>query len=325
MTRISFVFTLVLSLLAAPLAAEAQQAGRVYRIGFLSGAASPLPNHRGFHEGLRALGWHDGQNLVIEYRWAAGRYERMAEMAADLVRLEADVLFAAGGTSATQALSEATKTIPIVTVMGDIVGAGFAESLARPGGNITGLSLILPELSGKQLELLKAILPRLSRVATLHNPGTTSRLPYVRETEVGARALGLSLQTLAVHDPSDFEKAFSAMVRKRTEAVLVHADAMFNAQRAQIAELAIKYRLPAIYPDRVYADAGGLVSYGPSLTDLFRRAASYVDKILKGAKPAELPIEQPMAFELVINLKTAKALGLTIPPSVLVRADKLIE
>jgi len=306
--------------------AEAQQPKNVPQVGFLgftslSGIAARI---EAFRQGLRELGYVDGKNIVIEYRSAEGKLDRLSELAAELVRLKVDVIVTSGP-SVTRAVKEATTTIPIV--MGfdtDPVGNGFVASLARPGGNITGLSVVSPELSGKQLELLKEIVPKLSRVAVLGtstNPGNSQAL---KETELAAGAYTVQLQNLDVLSPKDIETAFRDASKGRAGAVLVLASPIIESHRTQIADLAAKNRLPAIYYAPEFVEAGGLMSYGTSFADLFRRAATYVDKILKGAKPGDLPVEQPKKFEFIINLKTAKQIGLTIPPNVLARADKVI-
>jgi putative ABC transport system substrate-binding protein len=320
----ALVTALALGLLAAPDAAPAQQApGKATRIGLL-GDVPPFLDEA-FREGLRELGYVDGQNIRIEYRFPEGKYERLPGLAAELVRLKVDVIVAASP-PATEAAKQATSTIPIVfTVSGDPVADGFVASLARPGANITGLATIGPELIGKQLELLKRIAPKVSRVAVLQNPSTKPTPSAWRQAEGAARALGLELHVLEAHTPTGIEAAFAAMRGQRADGLLVLRDAVFRTQRVQIAELASKNRLPAVYGLREQAEAGGLMAYGASVPQLFRRAATYVDKILKGAKPADLPVEQPTTFELVINLKTAKALGMTIPPSLLRQADYVIQ
>src|SRR3989338_3195010 len=308
--------------------AEAQQRKKVPRIGSLGGASPAALSARteAFRQGLRKLGDVEGKNIVIEWRHAEGKAERMSELATELVRLKVDLIVSPGGAPTTRAAKEATITIPIVMAQdGDPVGSGFVASLARPGGNITGLSTLAPELSGKQLELLKEIVPRLSRVAVLGTstrPGTTQQL---RETELAAGALGVKLQYLDVLDPKDIETAFRAASKGRAGAVLVLGGPLFTFQRTQFVELAAKSRLPAIYPSPEFVEAVGLITYSVSRIDLHRRAATYVDKILKGAKPADLPVEQPTKVELVINLKAAKQIGVTIPPNVLSRADKVIK
>ena len=321
MDRRSFLGTLAGGLLAAPLVAPAQQPGKSARIGLLGDVPSFLDE--AFREGLRELGYNEGQNIVIEHRSPEWKYERLPGLAADLVRLKVDVIVAASP-AATKAAKQATSTIPIVfTVSGDPVADGFVASLARPGGNITGLATIGPELVGKQLEMLKGVAPTVSRVAVLQNPNTHRGV--LRQAVGSARGLGVQLHSLEARTSSEIETAFAAMRRQRVDGILVLRDAVFRAQRAQITGLAAKNRLPAVYGLREEAEAGGLIAYGASVPQLYRRAATYVDRILKGAKPADLPVEQPTEFELVINLKTAKALGLTIPPSLLQRADQVIE
>jgi len=318
----------ILGVLAAPLAAAAQPPAKVPRIGFLS-PSSPSDsrtqrNLEAFRQGLLKLGYVEGQNIAVEVRWAEGKYDRLPGLAAELLRLKVDVLVGVGD-AALQAAKEATRTIPIViAVVNDPVATGLVASLARPGGNITGLSIMAPELVGKQLELLKEVLPKVSRVALLWNPTNASNTPALREAEAAARALGVRLQPLEVRAPGGIDGAFAAMTRERAGAVIVLVDALLNEHRTRIAALAIKSRLPAVHGIREHAEVGGLMAYGASISDMYRRAATYVDKILKGAKPADLPVEQPMKFELVINLKTARALGLTIPRSVLSLADEVI-
>jgi putative ABC transport system substrate-binding protein len=321
MNRRVFIGTLVAGF-AAPLVAEAQQPrGKAARIGLLGDV--PLFLDEAFRQGLRELGYVEGQNIVIEHRSPEWKYERLPGLAADLVRLNVDIIVAASP-AATKAAKQATSTIPIVfTVSGDPVADGFVASLARPGGNVTGLATIGPELVGKQLEMLKAVAPKVSRVAVLQNPDTHGGV--LRQAEGSARGLGLHLQILEARTPSQIEAAFAAMSSQRVDGILVMRDAVFRAQRVQITALAAKKRLPAVYGLREEAEAGGLIAYGTSVPQLYRRAATYVDKILKGEKPGDLPVEQPTKFELVINLKTAKALGLTIPQSLLQRADQVIE
>ncbi len=311
---------------------QAQQAKKVPRIGYLStgllASASAYERIRieAFREGLRDLGYIEGQNILIEYRHAEGKYDRFPDLAAELVRLKVDVIVAAGGTPAIRAAMQATKTIPIVMpVVGDPVASGLVASLARPGGNVTGLTIISPELSGKRLELLKEAFPRVTRVGVLANATNPENEVALKGTEVPASSLGVKLQIIKVSDADELSNAFSAMSREHASALNVLSDAMFTLNQKRIVDLAAKSRLPAIYPSSDYVEAGGLMSYGPNYADLFRRAATYVDKILKGAKPADLPVEQPTKFELVINLKTAKQIGLTIPPNVLARADKVIK
>ncbi len=318
-------FAVALGLLVVPLAAEAQQPPRVPKIGLLRVGSLPDANVAAFIQGLRDLGYVEGQNIIIEYRWAEGKLERLPNLASDLVRLKVEVIVT-GGLEASLAAKTATRLIPIVAgTSADPVSSGLVASLARPGGNITGLTVINVDLAGKRLELLKEAVPGASRVAVLRNRANGAHALLWTETQRAARSLGVQLQSLEVRGANEFEGAFAAMARDRADALLLAPDEMFWTYRGQIAALAAKTRLPGMFDIKGFVDAGGLMSYGPNLPDMFRRAATYVDKILKGAKPADLPIEQPTTFELVINLKTAKALGLTIPQSVLVRADEVIQ
>jgi ABC-type uncharacterized transport system substrate-binding protein len=327
--RVVFSITLLLSGFFNPVAAEAQQAANVARIGVLvlNRATNPR-GHEAFRQGLRDLGYVEGRNVVIEYRDAEGKPERLPALAAELVALKVGVIVAPG-TLAALAAKQATRTIPIVfPVVGDPVTDGLVTSLARPRGNVTGLSNRTPELVGKCLELLTQAVPGVSRVAVLWLPGGAperTEQDMLREAEVAARALGARLQVVEARGPADFDRAFSDMTRARAGALTVLPYVMFFNERRRLVDLAAKNRLPAVYGSREFVDAGGLMSYGADIADLFRRAATYVDKILKGAKPGDLPVEQATKFELVINLKAAKALGLTIPPSVLARADQVIE
>ncbi|MBI3706665.1 MAG: ABC transporter substrate-binding protein [Proteobacteria bacterium] len=326
MSRKIAIFLMAIAILAFAHSAGAQQA-KVYRIGFLSVASSSpmLPRVEEFRRGLRELGYVEGQNIAIEYRWGEGIDERLTGLAAELVRLKVDIMVV-HGVVATLAARQATTTIPIVCfACGDAVSTGLVESLARPGGNVTGQTLLAPEAIGKRLELLKEVIPGLTRVAVLLNSSNPVSGPELRETETAARSLGLQLQSLSVTDPRGFESAFSSMNSARADALIVLSDAMFFGQRGQIADLATANRLPAISWFGDFAKSGGLMSYGPDVLAMARRAATYVDKIRNGAKPADLPIEQPTRFEFMINLKTAKALGITIPPTLLVRADEVIE
>jgi putative ABC transport system substrate-binding protein len=276
-------------------------------------------------QGLHDLGYVEGQNIVVEYRWAHGSLDRARQATADLVRLRVDVIVT-GGPQATLAATETSSTVPIVMAVDyDPVGAGFVASLARPGGNVTGLSAINPELSGKRLEILKQAVPRLSRVAVLWNPAEPNGQRFLRETQVAGMGLGIPLTVLEVRAASDLEAALDAVRKARANGLAVLTDPVTVYHRKQLADLAAKYRLPAIYSERLFVEAGGLTSYGANDRDMRRRAAVFVDKILKGAKPGELPVEQPTTYELVINLKTAKALSLTIPSSLLTRADHVVE
>ena len=307
---------------------DAQQPKKVPRIGILHGASasSVAARTEAFRQGLRELGYVEGKNIVIEWRYAEGKADRLPGLAAELVGLKVDIIVTTGPI-VTRAAKEATSTIPIVmTNEGDPVGTGFVASLARPGGNITGLSTLAPELGGKRLELLKEIISQLSRVAVFGTSTLPDNAQRLREVELAAKAFGVKLQYLDVLGPKDIETAFRAAVKGRADAMLWQvAGGVANAHRTQILELAVKSRLPAIYHNSLYVDAGGLMTYSASATDLDRRAATYVDKILKGAKPADLPVEQPIKFEFIINLKAAKQIGLTIPPNVLARADRVIK
>ena len=321
--RIALALTLVL---LTPLASPAQQPReKSARIGLLGDVPSFLDE--AFRQGLRELTYIEGQNIVIEHRAPEWKYERLPVLAADLVRRKVDVIVATSP-AATKAAKQATSTIPIVfTVSGNPVADGFVASLARPGANVTGLATVGPELVEKQVELLKAVAPKVSRVAVLQNPNThhDTHRGALRQADGSARGLGVQFQFLDARTPSEIEAAFAAMSSQRADGILVLRDGVFRAQRAQITALAAKNRLPAVYGLREEAEAGGLMAYGESVPQVYRRAATYVDKILKGAKPGDLPVEQPTKFELVINLKTAKALGLTVPPSLLLHADQVIE
>ena len=312
-------------LLAISSQADAQQPKKVARIGFLAPATRTGYQHYtdAFLQGLRELGYVEGQNIVIEYRWADGNFERLPELAADLVRLKVDVIVAPG-VQAVRAAKQSTTTIPVIfPTVGDAVASGLVASLARPGGNITGLTILSPELSGKRLELLKEAFPRLSRVAVLLDP----RQPplSMKETQTTGQSLRLKLQFLEVRDAADVESVFSAMSRERADALITLPHPVLQVHQKRIVELAAKSRMPAMYQAADWVERGGLMSYGPDHLDNYRRAAVFVDKTLKGAKPADLPVEQPTKFEFIVNLKTAKQIGLTIPPLVLFRADKVIK
>jgi len=322
-----FGLALCALLFALCVSAEAQQSTKIPRIGFLlttSSASAYSARLDAFRQGLRELGYVEGKNIVIEWRSAAGKLDRLPALAAELVSLNVDIIVTSSPT-VTRAAKGATVTIPIVMANdNDPVGSGFVTSLARPGGNITGLSTLAPELSTKQMELLKEIVPKLSRLAVLGtstNPGTAQAL---KEIELAAGAFKVQPQYLDILDPKNIETAFGTAAKERADAVLVLGSPVTYNQRTQIAELAVTSRLPVIHPNTEYVDAGGLVTYGPNYPDLFRRAAIYVDKIAKGRKPADLPVEQPTKFEFIINLKAAKQIGLTIPPNVLARADRVI-
>jgi ABC-type uncharacterized transport system substrate-binding protein len=327
-SRRAFTATIAGGLLTRPLVVGAQPAQKAPRVGVLllfGAPGQPNPLVDAFRGGLRDLGYVEGQTVLIDYRWAEGQEQRLTDHAADLVRLKVAVIVTPG-TPATMAARAATHTIPVVmTNVGDPVGSGIVASLARPGGNITGLSLLDADLDGKRIELLKEAVPHLTRLAILwsaNDPGMTLAFGRV---ETAARALGFALQNLAVREPAEFPRAFEAAGAGRAEALFVTAQPFTNQHRAQILDLVAKHRLPAIYTLRSFVDAGGLMSYGPSQADQYRRAAIYVDRILKGARPADLPVEQPTKFDLVINLKAARALGLTIPTGLLQRADQVIE
>jgi putative ABC transport system substrate-binding protein len=316
--------TLALSLLVTPLCSDAQQPGKVYRIGWLALGSPSTRDLDGFQQGLRELGYVEGQNLVIEYRWAEGNVDRLGALATDLVRRHMDVIMAVGA-AATRAAQQATSTLPIVmTTQTDAVAEGFVGSLARPGGNITGVAGLGVELSGKRLELLKEVVPTASRIAALWNAANVTGASFLHETQTAAQAMGVELHVLEVRTPNDFEGAFAAATRGRAEALIVMPDAFLADHLTRIVDWAQQNGLPGMYPGREYVDAGGLMTYSVILANRNRQAAAYVDKILKGAKPADLPVEQPTKFVLVINLKAAKALGLTISPSVLFQADEVI-
>ena len=319
---------IALMLLMLGAMAEAQQPGKIFRIGYLSSNSLAAMSTRteGFRQGLRELGYEEGKNIVIEWRYAEGKLDRVPGLAAELVRLKVDVIVSAGGNATASITKEATNTIPIVvTNVADPVGSGFAASLARPGANITGLAAITFDLAGKRLELVGEAFPKVSRVAVLLDPQDASKIVELKEAQAAAKTLGLKVQAIEVRSASDFERAFKTVTRDRAGVLLVLGSAVTNTGRKAIAEMATKNRLPTMWAESGVMDAGGLMSYGPNYADLFRRAAIYVDKILKGAKPADLPVEQPKKFEFVINLKTAHQIGVTIPPNVLARADRVIK
>ena len=319
-------FLAALGVLAMPLTADAQAAGKVYRLGYLAAISPTGGPAEAFKQGLHDLGWVEGQNIVIDFRSGDGRFERLPDLAAELVRLKVDVIVA-GATPAAVAAKNATATIPIVIYgTGDPVGLGLVSSLARPSGNVTGLSYSVGlDTFGKGLELLKEALPKARRVALLSNPANPAHAAATSNVQTVAGNLGVQLRLFEARQPSQLDNVFTAMAKGREDALFVVADGMFVLHRARLAELAVKHRFPSIHGNRENVEAGGLMSYGPSNVVALRRAAVFVDKILKGAKPGDLPIEQPTTFELVINLKTAKALGLSIPPSLLQRADQVIE
>ncbi len=325
--RRAFLRIVPCALLTSPLAVKAQQAGKVYRIGFLGNSTAALEaNLVGpFREGLRDIGYVEGRNVQIEYRWAEGRYERLSELVAELVALKVDVIVTAG-TPAALAVKRATTAIPLVMVaVGDPVGSGLVASLARPGGSMTGLTSIAPDLEGKRLELLREAVPKLSRVSVIWNPANPFHATAEKEARSAAQVLQMKVHSVGVRTAQELDPAFVAIVNERPGAFIVLADRVFLHNRRRIVDFAARNRLPGVYAYRELVEAGGLMSFGPNYADMHRRAATFVDKILKGAKPADLPVEQPTKFELLINLKTAKALGLTIPPSLLARADEVTQ
>jgi ABC-type uncharacterized transport system substrate-binding protein len=324
--RRAFLGSLTLGLFAAPFASDAQPPAKVARIGVLAlWVASATPLAEAFRQGLREHGYVEGRNVTFEYRSVQGRVDRLPSLAAELVRLKVDVIVTESNVAALAA-KHATQTIPVVmAIAGDPVTAGVVGSLARPGGNVTGLTLMNRELSGKRLQLLKEVAPKIAVVAVIWNPTDPPAADALRETEAAAQSWGLQIHAIEARSPADLDAAFKAVADARPDAFFTLPGGMFQDNKTRIFDFARKNRLPGVFSNREYAEAGGLMSYGPSFAALFRRAAGYVDKILKGAKPADLPIEQPTTYELVINLKTAKALGLTIPPSLLQRADQVIE
>lgn len=325
--RIGFATAFAALLVAATFAAQAQQSGRIYRIGFL-GSASPVANKdrvEAFRQGLRDLGYTEGRNILIEYRWAEGDYDRLPGLARELVGRKPDLIVSTGGRPTARALSEATRSIPVVFLVSDPLADGLVLSLGRPGGNFTGLDVFSIDLDTKRLALLKEALPQASRVVYLWNPLNASGLPQRNRIEIAAQSLAVRLRLIEARLPAEIDAAFATMARERPDALLVASDPMLDSQRRRIVELATTNRLPAMYQWREFAEAGGLMSYGADLPALYRRLPIYVDRVLKGAKPGELAIEQPSKYELVVNLRSAKALGVTIPQSVLVRADHIIK
>ena len=326
-TRLTTVVAVLL--LAAPLAAAAQQAGKVYRIGLLFPNTPAIvarnPRVAAFLQGLRDLGWIEGQNVAFERRFAEGQLGRLPELAADLVRLKVDVIVTAAAPSA-RAAKDATSTIPVVILdPGDPVGTGLVGGLARPGGNVTGVSSMAPDLTAKRLQLLKEAVPGITRVAVLFNTAIPPAEMAMKEVQAAARTLGLHIQSAAVQGPKGLDEAFAVITQERANGFIVFPDPLTFSNQEAITNFAVKSRIPGLFGAKEFVEAGGLMSYGPSYPDMFRRGAYYVDRIFKGAKPGDLPVEQPTKFELVINLKTAKALGLTIPQSLLLRADQVIE
>jgi putative tryptophan/tyrosine transport system substrate-binding protein len=328
MDRRAFLTGLTGGLLAAPLAAEAQSAGKIYRIGVLSpfsASFGPGPSFEAFRLTLRDLGHVEGRNIALEYRWADERYDRLPDLAADLVRLRVDAIVSTWSTPAALATKKATSTVPIVFAgVGDAVGVGVVESLTRPGGNVTGSTFVTEETIAKQLELLKEVIPRISRIGVVINPMNPVYGPVLRASEAPARALGVQLDVVGVQSAADFERALRAAIKRRVGGLVVLRDAVLVANQPRLLTLAETARLPAMYGVREFVDSGGLMSYGPSLAEMYRRAGHLVDKILRGIRPADLPVEQATKFELVINLKAARVLGLIIPPSLLQRADEVI-
>ena len=327
MTKKTIYWLLITVVLITFSPAAAQQPAKIPRIGYLAAtkASAIAARTEAFRQGLRELGYIDGKNIVVEYRYADGNPARERELAAGLVGQKVEVIVTTGPT-VTRNVKDATVTIPIVFAQdGDPVASGFVTSLARPGGNITGLSNLSPELSGKRLELLKEIVPKLSRVAAIGGSNEPNNAQILKELEPAAAAMKLKLQTLDVRSPADIEPAFQAAVKERADGAIFLGSVVFGAHRKQIVELAVKHRLPATYTRPEFVEDGGLMTYGPNINDLFRRAATYVDRILKGAKPADLPVQQPIKFEFIVNLKAAKQIGLTIPQSVLYRTDKVIQ
>ena len=325
--RDSVLTLLALGAVSGPLASFAQQQGRLWRIGFLGPGSysSGDPRVEALRRGLRELGYAEGRNLAFEFRWAGGQAERLPTLAAELAKLKVDAIVTQG-TQATDVARRVVTTIPIVfAVAGDPVGTGLVNSLARPGGNVTGLSDIAPEIAGKRLELLREAVPGITRIAVLWNPANPSAAPQMKDTSVAARSLGLSARSLELRDVSQLEGAFATAVQDRARAVIVLSDGALYGRRVQIAELAAKHRLPCVAWTPEFADSGCLMAYGANVVEMHRSAAVFVDKILKGTKPADIPVEQPTKFELVVNRKTAKALGISVPQGVLVRADRVIE
>ena len=326
-TRREVLLAIATTLLAMPLPGETQNARKIYRVGYLGNSSASLEPDlvEAFRQGMRDLGYIEGKNLVIEFRWAEGRYDRFASLVTDLIHLPVDVIVTAG-TPGTLAAKNATKTIPLViAVSGDAVGSGLIESLARPGGNVTGLTTMVPELEGKRLELLLEILPKLARITVLKNDANPLMAILFRQTAAAAKSSGVALEAVDIRAGDDFVKAFASIAKARPDAIIVLADRFLLAERERILTFTAKQRLAAMYPYREFVERGGLISYSPNYAESFRSAARYVDKILKGAKPADLPVEQPTKFELVVNMKTAKTLGFKIPNSILLRADGVIK
>jgi putative ABC transport system substrate-binding protein len=326
--RAALTLVLALGLLAAPLAAKAQPAGKMWRIGYVtsqSAASTGRVSFDAFRQGLRDLGYVEGQNIVIESRWADGDYERLPTLAKELVSLNLDLIVSGGGDPTVRAVKAATTTVPIIFITGSAVAAGIVSNLARPAGNLTGFDLLAEELYTKQLALLKETLPRAVRMAVLWNPRIAGGEVRRKGLEIAAQALRVKLRFLEAQHPGEIETALAAIVRERSDALFVSSDPMFASEAGRIIRWTTRARLPTMYSWRIFAEGGGLMSYSADLAAIYRRAATYVDRILRGAKPGDLPVQQPTKYELVINLKTARALGLTIPPSVLQQADEVIQ
>jgi len=326
-TRRKVLLAIATTVLAMPLTGETQNARKIYRVGYLGNSSASLEANLvgAFRQGMRDLGYIEGKNLVIEFRWAEGRYHRFASLVTDLIHLPVDVIVTAG-TPGTLAAKNATKTIPVVmAVSGDAVGTGLVDSLAHPGGNVTGLTTMASELEGKRLELLREMLPKLARITVLKNDANPLMAIQLRQTAAAAKSSRVALEAVDIRAVDDFGKAFASIAKARPDAIIVLADRFLLAERERILTFTAQQRLAAMYPYREFVERGGLISYSPNYAESFRSAARYVDKILKGAKPADLPVEQPTKFELVVNMKTAKTLGIKIPNSILVRADKVIE
>jgi putative tryptophan/tyrosine transport system substrate-binding protein len=327
MMKLATLITAIFLLVATPVAVESQEPTRVWRLGFLGAGshAAGDPRVEALRQGLRELGYVEGRNLAIEFRWAGGDPNRLPSLATELVQLKVDAIVAQG-TQATAAARRAARTIPVVfAVAGDPVGTGLVSSLARPGANVTGLTDIAPEIAGKRLELLREAVPGITRIAVLWNPANPSAAPQMKDTGAAAHSFGLRVRSLESRDVSQLDGAFTAAVQDQARAVIVLSDGALYGRRVQIAQLATRHRLPCVAWTPEFADSGCLFAYGANVVEMHRRAANIVDRILKGANPADLPVEQPTKFELVVNLKTAKALGLTIPPAMLARADRVIE
>ena len=321
MTKIMFISLRLLLFAMSPNSAESAE--KIYHVGLLFVGGRDQPHLEAFKQGMREHGYTEGKNVVFEYRYAEGKQERLGELAAELVRGKVDVIVTTSSISA-QAARKVTQTIPIVMTTGSPIERGLAESLAKPGGNVTGLSVLVADLSGKRVELLKEAVPKISRAAALWTPRSSESVIGLKETREAAQALSVPLYSMEVANGEDIDRAFAKLPRAKVNALIVVISPMATLNSKKIVELALKYRLPSVYPTRQFAEEGGLMAYGPLIGDLYRRAAAYVDKILKGAKPADLPVEQPMKFEFIINLKAAKQIGLTIPPDMLARADKVI-